>query len=294
MYSSYGFTNVLTPADIIMACPHIMPFVHSLNHYASFARPLPRPLQQEDRNNRSPPLESRLKIDAILVFNDSRDWALDIQIILDLLLSQGGVLGTTSRLNNDESLPNRGFQQDGQPPLYFSNPDLLWAAHYHLPRLGQGGFREALEGVWNALTGGEGAGVKLQKHMFGKPHQATFEFAEKRLIEHREKMFGLRGDEEGKSENGLRCVYMVGGMSSYQLISTLPIHSPSPPFPCLDKNLHRLQNINICESKTRSSSPSQSLSSQPLHLKISQIIPQATSTAQTPMPVLTAPSGTQS
>lgn len=164
-----------------------MPFVHSSN-YASYARPLPWP-----------------KIDAIFVFNDSRDWALDIQIILDLLLSQGGNLGTTSPLNDDPSLPNRGFQQDGQPPLYFSNPDLLWAAKYHLPRLGQGGFREALEGVWNALTGGKSRGVTLQKIMFGKPHQATFEFAERLLVEHRNK------DEDAK--NRLKCVYMVGGTS---------------------------------------------------------------------------------
>ena len=46
--------------------------------------------------------------------------------------------------------------------LYFSNPDLLWASEYHLPRLGQGGFREALEGVWEAVTGGTEKGVKLE------------------------------------------------------------------------------------------------------------------------------------
>lgn len=169
-----------------------MPFVHPSN-YASYARPL---------------LPPKTKVDAIFIFNDSRDWALDIQIILDLLLSEGGNLGTTSPLNDDPSLPNRGFQQDGQPPLYFSNPDLLWAAKYHLPRLGQGGFREALEGVWNALTGGKPRGVTLQKQMFGKPHQATFEFAERLLVEHRT---GLYREEDGK--NGLKRVYMVGGTS---------------------------------------------------------------------------------
>lgn len=181
-----------------------MPFAHSIDYYASYAQPLPRPVQEDGFLVEGGPLQ----IDAIFVFNDSRDWALDLQIILDLLLSQAGVLGTTSPLNSDRSLPNRGFQQDGQPPLYFSNPDLLWAAQYHLPRLGQGGFREALEGVWDALTGGEARGVRLQKQMFGKPYQATFEFAEKRLREHREELFELTGED---AKNGLKCVYMVGG-----------------------------------------------------------------------------------
>lgn len=214
---------MVTPADIIMACPHIMPFAHSRDYYASYARPLPRPLLDNDQIF---PLEKEyLKIDAILVFNDSRDWALDIQIILDLLFSHAGILGTTSRLNNNISLPNRGFQQDGQPPLYFSNPDLLWAAHYHLPRLGQGGFRRALEGAWNGLTGGFNAGVTLKKHMFGKPNQKTFEFAERRLMEHREELFGLRKDEGNSEKIKLKQVYMVGGTFYFNL----PVPSFLPP-----------------------------------------------------------------
>lgn len=193
-----------------------MPFAHSRDHYASYARPLPRPLQEN--NHISPLTKDCLKVDSILVFNDSRDWALDIQIILDLLLSHAGILGTTSRLNNDPLLPNRGFQQDGQPPLYFSNPDLLWAANYHLPRLGQGGFRKALEGAWNGLTGGEKAGAKLQMYNFGKPHQATFEFAERRLMKHREELFELREDRSDGERIKLNRVYMVGGTFSFNLL----------------------------------------------------------------------------
>jgi HAD superfamily hydrolase (TIGR01456 family) len=101
---------------------------------------------------------------------------------------------------------SRTDQQDGQPKLYFSNPDLLWAAKYHLPRLGQGGFREALEGIWAAVTGGEKNGVQLQKTVMGKPYQATYEFAEKRLLSHRRHLFSnFRGPLDH-----LRRVYMVG------------------------------------------------------------------------------------
>ena len=139
-----------------------------------------------------------------MVFNDPRDWALDTQLILDLLLSIDGRLGTLSPKNGDQHLPNQGYQQNGQPDLYFSNPDLVWAASYHLPRLGQGGFQAALEGVFNALTGGPANGVQLLKKSFGKPTQGTFEFAENKLRQHRN--FLHRGVDAGKLEN----VYMVG------------------------------------------------------------------------------------
>src|SRR5947207_2601458 len=82
----------------------------------------------------------------ILVYNDPRDWGLDATVILDLLLSEKGIMGTVSLKNNNHNLPNRGYLQDGQPKLYYSNPDLWWASSYPLPRLGQGGFREAFEG----------------------------------------------------------------------------------------------------------------------------------------------------
>lgn len=202
--SSYGFTNVISPADIIAAYPDLMPFARS-SSYASFSRPLPRPPHKPES-----PVKNPLKIDAIFIFNDPRDWALDMQLILDLLLSHAGILGTLSPLNGNTSLPNCGYQQDGQPALYFSNPDLFWAAKYHLPRLGQGGFREALEGVWRAVTGGEEKGVTLQKRMYGKPYRETYAFAERRLLNHRNDLAGRCGIKDDLTL--LKTVYMVGGM----------------------------------------------------------------------------------
>lgn len=194
----YGFKNVITPGDIFMANPGIWPFSSPFeDYYRSFARPLPNPVDPSDPTK-------GFKIDAIFVFNDPRDWGLDLHIILDLLLSWQGVLGTVSGKNGRQELPNRGFQQDGQPPLYFSNPDLWWAAAYHLPRLGQGGFREALEGTWAAVTGGPNKGVELKKSIIGKPYQGTYEFAERQLLRHRADFFGADG------LGPLKTVYMVG------------------------------------------------------------------------------------
>ncbi|KAE8148721.1 aspartyl-tRNA synthetase [Aspergillus avenaceus] len=194
----YGFKNVITPGDIMMANPTVWPFANAFkSYYENFARPLPNPKDPKDPTK-------GLKVDAIFVYNDPRDWALDAQIIMDFLLSSQGVLGTLSDKNGQTDLPNRGYQQDGQPPLYFSNPDLWWAAAYHLPRLGQGGFREALEGVWAATTGGPSKGVELKKTLIGKPYQGTYEFAEHQLLRNRSRVFGTEANIP------LRNVYMIG------------------------------------------------------------------------------------
>ncbi|RAH80302.1 aspartyl-tRNA synthetase [Aspergillus japonicus CBS 114.51] len=193
----YGFKNVVTPGDIYMANPAVWPFRSFKDYYEKISQPLPNPKDPSDPSK-------GLKIDAIFVFNDPRDWALDAQIITDLLLSSQGVIGTLSEKNGRTDLPNHGYLQDGQPHLYFSNPDLWWAASYHLPRLGQGGFREALEGIWTAVTGGPDKGVKLKKTVIGKPYQGTYEFAERQLLRNRERMFGAN------VQPPLRNVYMIG------------------------------------------------------------------------------------
>lgn len=212
---AYGFTNVVLPSDIYAAYPEINPSSRVLKDYhRGFAQPLPRAINPENASE-------SLKIDAIFIYNDPRDWALDIQLIMDILLSQEGIMGTYSSKNNDDSLTNRGYQQDGQPPIYFSNPDLLWATGYHLPRFGQGGFRGALEGVWTAVTGGPSKGVELHKTVIGKPYRGTYEFGEKRLIEHREELLGLEGDM-----NELKRVYMVGDNPESDIAGANTFQSP--------------------------------------------------------------------
>ncbi|RAR07004.1 cat eye syndrome critical region protein 5 precursor [Stemphylium lycopersici] len=197
---TYGFKTVVTPGDILVAHPEVWPFSQQLlSYYKTFTRPLPVPIDPS-----SP--ETSLRIDAVFVYNDPRDWGLDAQIIKDVLLSERGILGTLSKKNGNDALENRGYQQDGQPTVYYSNPDLLWAAKYHLPRLGQGGFREAFEGIWAAITGGEAQGVKLHKVVMGKPHRPTYEFAEKRLIAHRAHLM----QQHGSTLDHLKRVYMVG------------------------------------------------------------------------------------
>ncbi|TDZ21222.1 Uncharacterized protein Cob_v005755 [Colletotrichum orbiculare MAFF 240422] len=196
----YGFKNVVTPADIIHAHPDVFPFERLMKQvYADSHEPLPRPIATGRGD------EDALKIDAMFVFNDPRDWALDIQIITDLLLSRNGVLGTYSAKNGDGSLPNNGWQQDGQPPLIFSNADLFWSTTYHQPRFGQGAFQAAVAGVWAQVTGG----VELQRTVFGKPFATTYKYAERVLNAHRQALLGKSGGHGGAGAP-LKTVYMVG------------------------------------------------------------------------------------
>ncbi|KAI1120013.1 HAD-superfamily subfamily IIA hydrolase [Nemania abortiva] len=190
---AYGFRSVITPADILAAHPTIFPFEQLLKaRYASTARRLP---------------SLNPKIDAIFVFNDPRDWALDTQIILDLLLSKDGVLGTYSPKNGrGGEHENHGWQQDGQPDLYFSNHDLFWSASYHLPRFGQGAFQAALAGIWRQITGGQ---AELKRTTIGKPYARTYEYAEKVLSQWRASLLKKRGDAHAETQPLTR-VYMVG------------------------------------------------------------------------------------
>jgi hypothetical protein len=104
-----------------------------------------------------------MPLHAIMVFHDPRNWALDAQIALDVVR-----YGTTTRsafLPPEIVSPgSKTYKEDGsrvapalrtaeesgegEPvELIFSNPDLIWRGAYGRPRLGQGGFREAFQGI---------------------------------------------------------------------------------------------------------------------------------------------------
>jgi len=199
--SSYGFKNVITPSDILAAQPHVFPF-RNLNELHSEYEPLPKDPHTGD--NHTAPIRTGLKVDAMFVFDDPRDWAVDIQIVMDLLLSHQGLVGTFSQRNNDTTLPNNGWQQDGQPTLYFSNGDMIWSSKYHLPRFGQGAFQAALVGIWRRTTYGQ----ELKRIVIGKPERETYRFAEGVMNEHHRVILVNTDAPEPKS--ALRAVYMVG------------------------------------------------------------------------------------
>lgn len=210
-HHSYGFKNVISTSDMYAQHPELWPFSKFfLPYHSKDSKSLPRPVLAGES-------EQALKVDSIFVYNDPRDWGLDLAIIVDCLLSKDGQIGTISPKNGNEKLPNRGYQQDGQPDLFFSNPDLWFAAEFALPRLGQGGFRAALEGVWADITGGPSAGVELQMRTFGKPHQETYDYAEKKLEARRASLLG-----EDATRSPLKQVVMVGDNPGRFTLPTQP------------------------------------------------------------------------
>ncbi|KAK9477103.1 HAD-like domain-containing protein [Lipomyces japonicus] len=168
----YGFANVAMSVDVVAAHPSAWPFHQFTTDQLAAAAPL----TDEPFN-------------AVLVFNDSRDWGCDTQVIIDILTSQAGVLGTKSK-TLAQALP-----------VYWSNNDLLWANEYPLPRFGQGAFRTAVERVFKDYTS-----QSLNSTIIGKPHLFTYEYAAEVLQRWRRAQFAY--DDADLSE--LKRVYMVG------------------------------------------------------------------------------------
>ena len=157
----YGFKDVVTPGDIIKDNAATTPF-----------RKL---TAEEHKNSRERDFET-VTIDAVFVFADSRDWAGDIQIMLDVAMSVNGRLGTRSET----------FDQG--PPFYFSHNDVVWSAAHEHVRLGMGALRRMFEVTFRDLTAGRG---KLHTHAFGKPQVSTFEFASRLMSQWRNTEHGL-------------------------------------------------------------------------------------------------------
>ena len=215
----YGFKKAWKPGDLVAKDPSIWPFADK-EKYLTIRTDLDKPELKERELSSMKRLPSipgdedasslqkaefhkLLQFSAIMVFNDSRDWGLDTQVMLDLLLSYNGYYGTRV-LGNGYGMRNHGFQQHSQPLLYFTNPDVWWAGAYHLPRLGQGAFMAAFKGAWQAATGRPDGEVKLYKRIIGKPFEYTYRYAEKLLNElHRER-------QEALVQQQLKSIYVVG------------------------------------------------------------------------------------
>ncbi|KAK3395219.1 HAD-like domain-containing protein [Podospora didyma] len=175
---SYGFRDVITPGDILKANAHTAPF---------------RKLTAAEHKNSRDLLAdggkmSDIVVEAVFVFADSRDWAGDLQIILDIAQSKGGRLETRSETF------------DEGPPIYFSHNDVLWSSAHEHARLGMGALRRIVETVFEDTSGGR----KLRTHAFGKPQVSTFEFATRLLQQWRATQHGMQESEPPAT------VYFVG------------------------------------------------------------------------------------
>lgn len=169
---AYGFKDIVVPNDIVAAQPTISPLKEFFT--------------AEQRATSSPRDFSKVKIDAILVFSDSRDYATDLQIIMDLLQSEDGVLGTRAKDPVSQRIP-----------IYFSQGDVLCPTEHPQPRMSQGTFRIALEAIYKSITG-----VELERVVYGKPELATYKYADEIMTSWMETIH----NEERLPKN----IYMIG------------------------------------------------------------------------------------
>jgi HAD superfamily hydrolase (TIGR01456 family) len=168
----YGFKDIIVPNDIVAAQPTLSPLKEFFT--------------AEQRATSNPRDFSKVKINAILVFSDSRDYATDLQIIMDLLQSEDGVLGTRAKDPVSQRIP-----------IYFSQGDLLCPTEHPTPRMSQGTFRIALEAIYKSITG-----VELERVVYGKPELATYKYADEVMTSWMDTIH----NEERLPKN----VYMIG------------------------------------------------------------------------------------
>ncbi|KAL1301704.1 hypothetical protein AAFC00_005913 [Neodothiora populina] len=155
----YGFKDIVVPNDIVAWDPTIAPY---------------RVFTDEERATSNPRDFSKTRIEAIMVFSDSRDYATDMQIIMDLLRSENGLLHTMAKDPVSQRIP-----------IYFSQGDMLCPTEHPYPRMSQGTFRIGLEAMYKALTGED-----LERVVYGKPEMATYKYADEVLTSWMEQIHG--------------------------------------------------------------------------------------------------------
>ncbi|KAF2133511.1 phosphatidyl synthase-like protein [Dothidotthia symphoricarpi CBS 119687] len=175
----YGFEDIVVPNDIIAWDPTIAPY---------------RVFTEEERKTSRPRDFSKTNIDAIMVFSDSRDYATDIQIIMDLLQSENGRFGTRAADPVSQRIP-----------IYFSQGDMLCPTEHPFPRMSQGAFRIGLEAMYKSLTG-----VDLERVVYGKPELATYKYADEVIASWMETIH----NDERLPKN----IYMIGDNPASDII----------------------------------------------------------------------------
>ncbi|CAF0887471.1 unnamed protein product [Adineta ricciae] len=103
-------------------------------------------------------------IDAIVLLGEPINWESSLQVITDLLLTDG----------NPASVPDDAGHDRDHIPVIACNRDLIFKAAADLPRFGHGAFLTCLEALYKNLSGRE---LKYTAFV-GKPFEISFQYAE--------------------------------------------------------------------------------------------------------------------
>ncbi|KAH3900191.1 uncharacterized protein SCDLUD_003162 [Saccharomycodes ludwigii] len=155
----YGFKEVYEVGDIVEYNRNIAPFSALSNKVFN-----PTLKRYYTDNNADTLLDLTTKpFDGIFVFSDPRDWGADVQIVLDLLNSEKGILNTKRNYKSDKP----------SIPIFFSQKDFLWANNYTLNRFGLGAYREIIHRLYTLMNNN----AVLKDTVMGKPTSISYEYA---------------------------------------------------------------------------------------------------------------------
>ncbi|XP_053723887.1 haloacid dehalogenase-like hydrolase domain-containing 5 [Synchiropus splendidus] len=141
---SLGFKNVVTIEDLKEQYPLLDMVEHKRFKPSSLAQ------------------QKFPRIDAIILFGEPIRWETNLQLLIDVLLTNGC-----------PDLPYEP-QPPQQLPVLACNMDLVWMAEAPSPRFGHGIFLLCLESVYRKITGLE---LKYEV-LLGKPSLLTYQYAE--------------------------------------------------------------------------------------------------------------------
>ncbi|KAJ7997620.1 hypothetical protein DPEC_G00214020 [Dallia pectoralis] len=109
-----------------------------------------------------PPTKHLPPIEAIILFGEPVRWETNLQLIMDVLLTNGRPGNVLTSL------------QYPHLPVLACNMDLMWMAEAKNPRFGHGMFLVCLESLYRKVTGCE---LKYEA-LIGKPSMVTYNYAE--------------------------------------------------------------------------------------------------------------------
>lgn len=114
------------------------------------------------------------KIDAVILFGEPVRWETNLQLVIDVLLTDGK--------------PHTAPKENPYPhlPVLACNMDLLWMAEACMPRFGHGCFLHSLESLYLKISGRE---LKYTA-LVGKPSELTYHHADM-LIHQQAKDLGM-------------------------------------------------------------------------------------------------------
>jgi len=113
-------------------------------------------------------------IEAVLLMGEPVNWEKSLQIVIDVLLSNG--------------VPNQKYEPliGNHLPIVAVNTDYLWMSEATNPRFGHGGFILCLESLFQKLTG-----RRLEyTAILGKPNLFTYRYSQGVILDYAKKLYG--------------------------------------------------------------------------------------------------------